>query len=65
MNTRKAGDIRDKYADGDSKPYFKFYKNGAFYDEIKYMSEWSTHETKIRAALQKHNGYGKAFYYSS
>ena len=30
VNTLNAKDIKDKYADGSSKPYFKFYKNFAF-----------------------------------
>ena len=58
VNTIKAEDIRDKYADKDSKPYFKFYKNGAFYDEVKYSSDWGSQEKKVRSYLQKHNGYG-------
>jgi hypothetical protein len=28
VNTLNADDIKSKYADGSSKPYFKFYKNG-------------------------------------
>ena len=28
VNTLNADDIKAKYADGSSKPYFKFYKNG-------------------------------------
>jgi hypothetical protein len=30
VNTLNADDIKAKYADGSSKPYFKFYKNGDF-----------------------------------
>ena len=30
VNTLNSYDIRDKYADGGAKPYFKFYKNFAF-----------------------------------
>ena len=37
VSTMNAYDIRDKYADGNSKPYFKFYKNGNLQDEVKYM----------------------------
>jgi hypothetical protein len=32
VNTLNAKDIKDKYADGSSKPYFKFYKDFAFQD---------------------------------
>ena len=28
VNTLNADDIKNKYADGGSKPYWKFYKNG-------------------------------------
>ena len=37
VNTLNADDIKAKYADGAAKPYFKFYKNGQFQDEIKYI----------------------------
>ena len=30
VNTLNADDIKAKYADGNSKPYFKFYKDFAF-----------------------------------
>ena len=30
VNTLKSADITEKYADGNAKPYFKFYKNGEF-----------------------------------
>ena len=36
VNTLNSEDIKNKYADGGSKPYFKFYKNGVFIDEVKY-----------------------------
>ena len=36
VNTLNSYDIRDKYADGGSKPYFKFYKNGNLVNEVKY-----------------------------
>ena len=28
VNTLNSDDIKNKYADGSSKPYWKFYKNG-------------------------------------
>ena len=40
VNTMNAEDIKNKYADGGSKPYFKFYKNSELQDEVKYMSSW-------------------------
>ena len=56
VNTLNADDIKAKYADGSSKPYFKFYKNFDFQDEVKYESNWSSHEPKVRQALTRHNG---------
>ena len=41
VNTMEANDIRDKYADGGSKPYFKFYRTGQFIDEVKYQVPWT------------------------
>ena len=35
VNTLIAGDIKSRYADGASKPYFKFYRNGVKIDEVK------------------------------
>ena len=58
VNTINAEDIKNKYADPNSKPYFKFYKNGQFQDEVKYYSSWSTQEPKVREALERHNGAG-------
>jgi uncharacterized protein YkuJ len=60
VNTINSRDIKDKYADGGSKPYFKFYRNGDLLDEVKYESNWSTHEPKVKAAMAKHNGGGSA-----
>lgn len=42
VNTLNSYDIRDKYADGSAKPFFKFYRKGEFIDEVKYISNWST-----------------------
>ena len=56
VNTLNADDIKAKYADGSSKPYFKFYKNSELVDEVKYESSWSSHEPKVRSALTRHNG---------
>ena len=39
VDTTKAKDIRDKYADSGGKPYFKFYKRGDYLDEVAYM-DW-------------------------
>ena len=55
VNTLEADDIKAKYADGSSKPYFKFYRGGGITDEVKYESSWSSHEPKVRAAMTKHN----------
>ena len=56
VNTLKAKDIKDKYADGGSKPYFKYYRNGALLDETKYESSWSNQEPKVKDSLGRHNG---------
>ena len=69
VNTLSADDIKNKYADGSSKPYFKVYKNGIFDSEIKYMSNWSSNEPNVRACLARYNagggGGGAAGTYSS
>lgn len=36
VNTINTEDIKNKHADGGSKPYFKFYKNGLMVAELKY-----------------------------
>ena len=41
VNTLNSYDIRDRYADGGSKPYFKFYRQGEKFDEVKYESNWT------------------------
>ena len=56
VNTLDAEDIKAKYADGASKPYFKFYRNGVFIDEVKYQRNWNDHEPVVKAALARHNG---------
>ena len=55
VNTLNAEDIKNKYADGGSKPYFKFYRNSTMVEEVKYQSNWNNHEPVVRAALAKHN----------
>ena len=62
VNTLNAKDIRDKYADGGSKPYFKFYRNGTYLDEVKYESSWSNQEPKVKDSLGRHNGSGAGSY---
>ena len=62
VDTTIAKDIRDKYADGGSKPYFKFYRNGAYLDEVKYESSWSNQEPKVKDSLGRHNGSGAGSY---
>ena len=64
VNTLNAYDIRDKYADGNSKPYFKFYKNSDFQDEVKYISNWNDQEVEVRKYMHRHNG-GKGMFYTS
>ena len=55
VNTMNAYDIRDKYADGGSKPYFKFYRNNVLLDEVKYSSNWNSSEPIVKASLARHN----------
>ena len=40
VNTLNSEDIKSRYADGASKPYFKFYNNFIVEAEVKYMSNW-------------------------
>ena len=56
VNTLRADDIKGIYADGSSKPYFKFYKNGVLQDEVKYKQNWSENEPIVKAALARHDG---------
>ena len=44
VNTLRAEDIKGIYADGSTKPYFKFYRNGVLQDEVKYNADWSQNE---------------------
>ena len=55
VNTLEADDIKAKYADGSSKPYFKFYKNNSLIDEVKYKS-WGVNMPLVKDALAKHDG---------
>ena len=55
VDTTKAKDIRDKYADSGGKPYFKFYKRGEYIDEVPYM-DWSKQEPELKKFLSNHNG---------
>ena len=65
VNTLNAGDIKDKYADGGSKPYFKFYnKQLELIQEVKYKTPWTSQEPEVRAAMHVHNG-NKGVFYSS
>ena len=60
VNTQEASDIKDKYADGGSKPYFKFYKNGTFQEEIKYKKPWSDQKPSLEDALRRYSDGGGA-----
>ena len=39
VNTLNSEDIKQKYADGSSKPYYKAYRDGKFLDEIRH-DQW-------------------------
>ena len=60
VNTLNSDDIKNKYADGGSKPYFKFYRNGNLQDEVKYKKPWSSNESFVRDSLSRHNGGGSS-----
>jgi hypothetical protein len=40
VNTLNSDDIKNKYADGSAKPFFKFYSKGEMIDQVKYMQAW-------------------------
>jgi hypothetical protein len=54
--TQNVGDVRDKYADGGSKPYFYFYKDGEKIDTVAYAKKWANQSYSVKEALKKHNG---------
>ena len=58
VNTLNAQDVRDKYADGHAKPYFKFYNHGELIDEVKKTTWKDTQEPELLEKMQKHNGPG-------
>ena len=37
VNTKQSDELKNRYADGNSKPYFKFYRNGKVDSEVKYV----------------------------
>jgi hypothetical protein len=53
VNTLNSDDIKAKYADGAVKPYFRFYSKGEMVDQVKYMREWSSNESNVKAALRR------------
>ena len=64
VNTLNSDDIKNKYADGSSKPYFKFYRHGTFQDEVKY-GNWSSNRSRVREYLARHNNGGGGGGYNS
>ena len=58
VNTLNADDIKNAYADGSSKPYFKFYSNGNLLDEVKYKSNWSDQKPVVEQYMKRHDGGG-------
>ena len=60
VNTLNSDDLKNKYADGGAKPYFKFFQRGNKIDEVPYLSPWSSNEQKVRDALARHHGAGAA-----
>ena len=51
VNTKKAYELRLKYADGKSRPFFVFYRNGIVDFEIKYNKSWPENEKLVKNAL--------------
>ena len=58
VNTLKSQEITKAHGDDGPKPYFRFFRNGVVFDEVKYESNWSSHEPKVKAAMTRHNGGG-------
>ena len=56
VDVLNAADIRDKYADGNLSPYWKFYKDGGMLEEVKYKKPWCDQEPILRSVIAKHNG---------
>ena len=48
VNTLNSEDIKNKYADGASKPYWKFYRNGELKDTVIYKKPWEDNEPILR-----------------
>ena len=57
VDTIRAEDIKNNgWADGSSKPYFKFYRKSVMLEEVAYDSSWSTQGPKVQEILAKYNG---------
>jgi hypothetical protein len=55
VNTLNSDDIKNKYADGAAKPYFKAYRHGSLVDEVEHAS-WGSNKGKVQDWLARHNG---------
>ena len=55
VDTAKAPDIRDQYADGGNKPYFKFYRNGTKIDQIDYKSNFNDNMYSLKTKCETHD----------
>ena len=53
--TINAPDIRDRYADGSGKPYFKFYKKGEKFAEVTYDGSWDRQRPKVEEKMKEYN----------
>ena len=53
VNTLNSDDIKNKYADGSAKPFFKAYKDGTLVDEIKYEA-WGPNKGRVEEWLARH-----------
>ena len=55
VNTLNADDIKNAYADGSSKPYWKIYVNGIQADEIKYKKPWDSQKPIVEEKMSGFN----------
>ena len=55
VNTLNADDIKNAYADGGSKPYWKFYVKGIQTDEINYKKPWESQKPNVEEYMARFN----------
>ena len=55
VDTAKAPDIRDKYADSGNKPFFRFYRNGEKFDQVDYNSNFNSNKALLKTLCARHD----------